>query len=37
MLTDFSNHRFNGEFVSGLGFLGIAVALLARNNPLLIP
>ena len=37
VLTDFANYRFNGEFVAGLGFLGIAVALLARNNPLVIP
>ncbi len=29
-----SNHNYGTEFTSGLGFLGIAVALLGRNNPL---
>lgn len=29
-----SNHTYGTEFTSGLGFLGIAVALLGRNNPL---
>jgi general nucleoside transport system permease protein len=27
-------HEFGTEFTAGLGFLGIAVALLGRNNPL---
>ncbi len=27
-------HHYGTEFTSGLGFLGIAVALLGRNNPL---
>jgi ABC-type uncharacterized transport system permease subunit len=26
-------HEYNSDFTSGLGFLGIAVALLGRNNP----
>ena len=29
-----SDHNYGTEFTSGLGFLGIAVALLGRNNPL---
>ena len=29
-----SDHSYGTEFTSGLGFLGIAVALLGRNNPL---
>lgn len=29
-----SNHSYGTEFTSGLGFLGIAIALLGRNNPL---
>ena len=37
VLTKYSDWSFSGEFVAGLGFLGIAVALLARNNPLVIP
>ncbi len=28
-----SDHNYGTEFTSGLGFLGIAVALLGRNNP----
>ena len=37
VLTKYSDWSFSGEFASNLGFLGIAVALLARNNPLVIP
>lgn len=37
VLTKFSNWSFTGDFSAQLGFLGIAVALLARNNALLIP
>ncbi|MGY1842586.1 ABC transporter permease [Modestobacter sp. SYSU DS0875] len=29
-----SSHHYGTEFTTGLGFLGIAVALLGRNNPL---
>ena len=29
-----TNHHYGTEFTSGLGFLGIAVALLGRNTPL---
>jgi simple sugar transport system permease protein len=29
-----STHSYGTEFTAGLGFLGIAVALLGRNNPL---
>ncbi len=29
-----ADHNYGTEFTSGLGFLGIAVALLGRNNPL---
>ncbi|MPR00277.1 ABC transporter permease [Modestobacter sp. I12A-02628] len=28
-----NDHQYGTEFTSGLGFLGIAVALLGRNNP----
>ncbi|WP_051684305.1 ABC transporter permease [Blastococcus sp. URHD0036] len=28
------NHNYNTDFTSGLGFLGIAVALLGRNSPI---
>ncbi len=27
------NHRYDQNFTPGLGFAGIAVALLGRNNP----
>ena len=37
VLTKFSNWSFSGDFSAQLGFLGIAVALLARNNALFIP
>ncbi|MGY1857082.1 ABC transporter permease [Modestobacter sp. SYSU DS0290] len=29
-----SSHHYGTEFTTGLGFLGIAVALLGRNNPI---
>jgi simple sugar transport system permease protein len=28
-----NTHRYTTDFTAGLGFLGIAVALLGRNNP----